>query len=1400
MDIDFKAIVPMPAGGRHAAFEELCCQLARCTEGATKFVRLQGTGGDGGIECYAESPAGMRGWQAKYVFDMSRLLEQASMSFRTALENYPDLTTFILCFPFDPTGRTRRGKGGDQKLADWRTSELNYAKGIGRDMEIEFWSESELRTQIIKYDISGGLKSFFFGEQIFTNQWFEGHLAQARAIAGPRYTPQLNVATDMATWFAAFGRTSVWLNAFLARLRALQKELGHLRVSNADTDTGATDNAGDSLDGIWPSDSRRRVAASAAAIKKVVATLQQTEDLDNRREYVELRESLQSAADDLRSIAKELALDINRRHGEGTADSPGFRQYMAEWMASLPAANLDSTRSVIAALDTLVEWLHSPACALAFETAFVLTGEAGAGKTHGICDIAHQRHAAGLRTCLLFGHQFGGEPDPWTRIAETLGLAGFRRDQILDAMDAAGQASGSPLLLCIDAINETRPLRYWRNHLMPVLQAISSKQFLRVCIVCRTPYAPTCLPEQNVLYPVEHQGFSGHERDACRAYCEHYGLQPPALPILQPEMDNPLYLRLVCATARSQGLQSLPTDWSGSIRAIEAFLDEMEKRFAERHELPSRANIMRQTLMALVNHLVTCAATDVQWSSATDIILERMAGMNREQVVRNLEWLVGEGLLIDDAPPKPYPGAAGTLRPAFERLGDFLVADAVVLRESTDAPEELTPWIGTIEDIRRHSGMLGVLSALLPERKEIELPDMTDDPDISNALLELTVGSLPSRSESAFTERSEVLVRRALRLHDLSFRTMEALVSIAWRPSPLDAHWLDNLLRSKALAERDAYWCAFLHESFSKGRTVAELIEAARETPLGELDPSIAERWAKLMLWFAAAADRRVKDGATRGAVAVLARQPTILPTLMSAMLWIDDDAVRERLLLVAYGVLLKTRHLKTLKCVASMLHDHYTGDPSAFSNALIRDHIRAICELAAHLGALAAGIDPQFASGPMESRFWPLPLPSDEEVETWGESIRFWPDEFRSDFFKYSMWPSMVPWEDGMCREDMAKWMLQTIALDFGFVGSNCEDYDQQMLHDHGGGRGKPKWAERIGKKYMWVALHQLASDLHDNVVPKQDDWEPAPIRTPFILAEKRQLDPSLALHQQMDGRHPFFTTPRLNTVGAANDHAWIALEEDVPSISKLLRVQAVEGQDWRPLVAYLSSGRPHDHDSSYRQIWMNLHGYLVRPSDAAIIFKELSGRKLHGTSMPKGLRLGSGGEFVAEYPWATSFNVMPDEWYSDASDERLSKLLTPAWNELLCEWEYDASLEAGGVSINVPARLLFAGDGLWWDGKGGYQSGDGSTVFLDPSMGLKGPSALLAEVGHLGSTIREVDRCLIWTLLGQKWMLGGSMRDAERTPIKQFSQVAWMNAEGAIQESDLVFFDDPAQSTGPT
>ena len=1385
MDIDFKKIVSM-SDGQPGAFEELCCQLARRTEEPDHFVRLRGAGGDGGVEGYAELPnGGKRGWQAKYVFDSSGLIKQASNSFRTALKVHADLRSFVLCFPFDLTGKTGRGKGSVEKLDDWKASELRYAREIGRDVKIDLWPAAELRARIIQYDSSGGMRLFFFHKKVLSDQWFKEHLEQAHATAGPRYTPKVNVSTDMAKWFASFGRTSEWSNAVAERLASLEEKTSNVHVRPA--------RKSDTSWGTWPSGSREKVRDQVASIHRSVDTLRSVMHLD-KQVCVELKHSLRSSCEELQAVEEDLTLDMDRRYGEGRWDFPHWRQHMAETLGSLPAGKLDSVRSVISTLVSLIDWLESHEFSLGVEPAFLLTGAAGTGKTHGVCDLAHRRHQHGLHTCLLFGHEFSEGQDPWTRVAETLGFADVAREQLLDAMNSAGEASGRPLIVCVDAINETKPLRYWHNHLAAFLRVARSRPFVRVCVVCRTRYVPVCLPEGHDLPQVEHKGFDGRAREACRAYFEHYGLQAPAMPVLQPELRNPLYLRLVCETAASRGLTSLPSSWTGSVPAIDAFLDEKEKRFAHDHGVPLQARTMRETLIALLDHLVAEAIPEVPWSMAIAVTLRNLAGLDRDQASRNLEWLVSEGLLIDDAPREQYQGAESTLRPAFERLGDFLTADRLV-SDNPDDELELAPWMATVEDIGRNSGVLSVLSVLLPERRDgRELPDMIDGIEREEALLELTLDALPSRSESAFTARLGDLVRRALGMADISFLAMERLTSIAWRPSLLDANWLHSLLRSKPLAERDAYWCTFLHDSFSDRRTVADLIDAAFDLPLDEVDEAIAARWAKVLLWFTAAADRRVKDRATRAAVAVLSARPSVLPNLVEAMLSVDDDAVRERVLLVAYGVLLQTRHSATLKSIARMLRDRYASDASAFSNAAIRDHMRTICEFAAHLDVLPAGIDPMFASAPNGEGTWPLPLPSVGDVETWADAIRFWPNNYNSDFFCYSM-SDTDRWKEGMSRDDMAKWMLRTIAQDFQFIGSGCESYDERMLHEHGGGRGKPVWAERIGKKYMWIALHQLASRLHDNVKRARYAWEPESTLAPPILPEARQLDPSLPVSRDLSDKGQFFTTPRLDTVGAPNDRAWIALEKGVPSIGELVKVQSIDDQDWRPLVAYLSSGRPsdrHRNDSPYRQIWLHLFGYLVRPCQASIFFEKLSGRNFWGRWMPEGLTLGG---FIAEYPWTTSFKTIPDEWYSRAAD-LAPEFLLPAWNSLHGEWEYDASLE--NTSVFVPAHLFFDGDDLWWDREGGYWRKDGRTVFLDPSLCQSGPSALLADEKDLWTRLQEMDRCLIWTLLGAKWTLGGSMTRSERTPINSFSQVAYMGADGSLRESDLTFFDDLNERTG--
>lgn len=120
-EINFAQIVSR-GGSQNTAFEELCCQLASKTLPTDqKFERFRGAGGDGGVECVVRLPDGsMTGWQAKYVFDIDDLIQQAGESLKTALSVHKELTKYIICFPFDLTGKTnRKGKSESEKLQAW---------------------------------------------------------------------------------------------------------------------------------------------------------------------------------------------------------------------------------------------------------------------------------------------------------------------------------------------------------------------------------------------------------------------------------------------------------------------------------------------------------------------------------------------------------------------------------------------------------------------------------------------------------------------------------------------------------------------------------------------------------------------------------------------------------------------------------------------------------------------------------------------------------------------------------------------------------------------------------------------------------------------------------------------------------------------------------------------------------------------------------------------------------------------------------------------------------------------------------------------------------------------------------------------------------------------------------
>jgi len=473
-----------------------------------------------------------------------------------------------------------------------------------------------------------------------------------------------------------------------------------------------------------------------------------------------------------------------------------------------------------------------------------------------------------------------------------------------------------------------------------------------------------------------------------------------------------------------------------------------------------------------------------------------------------------------------------------------------------------------------------------------------------------------------------------------------------------------------------------------------------------------------------------------------------------------------------------------------------YRDQPTAFQNAIIRDHIRCIGELALHLKCLDKNFNPLIATEQQACSDWPLNFPASQELEIYENTkgaVYYAKHSCLNDDFNHYSINCLRLWMNAVTKSQIGGWIIKHVVEEFGLADEGCGRYDSYIRGKEGGGRSKPAWAERIGKKYQWVALYRLASRLHDKVKRPKDTLKPKPVRTPLILMEERKLDPTLtrtALPEQ-DRNNCWWLKDGVN-LAVTKDldfSSWIALGDDLPPLEKLLQITKNSGQRWIPLTAFIEwseykSGL--EYNTPYRDTWLDVNGYLVKKPHFNKALKFLAGRNYFGGWLPEAARWLHA--FAGEYPWATAYNTEPD-WYLGA-DERVQGAgfgLIHSSNEIVIEWEYDATLPVS-IHMEVPTKKLFLPGDLFWNGMDGFDLANRQTVFFDPRFKYGGPAALLSDIDDLVLRLDKIGYRLLWTVLGEKRILGDYNN---QTPGISYSQLAWLTKNGTIEVGSRHFFD---------
>jgi hypothetical protein len=1325
--LDFRSL-RADCAGQTDAFEEFSAQLFRRLDlgGAEAvFERYNGAGGDGGVEAVWRFAVGnVTGLQAKF-FLPPKANHRAQLvdSFQTALTNHPTLNRYIVAMPFDPTPtiKGRRGQGQQAMLDIWKADLVALAASAGRTVAVEWWLATELKDRLLSLPNADGRILYWFGSGAVGEAAVRRRIDTARAIAGPRYSPVLKLGTPADTFIAAAAAAPRWF-ADAAPLRR------KLIAARSDWSGSAR-----------PSDAAQAEAALTAAVDLTLTWKRCAFPSSDRAQLAQV------AADGLlvaqRIAASEEAAFI-AKHGPDK-DTPNFRQFEAEYNVRFPAADLDRARNLVKLWKDVAELAATPAARAASGDLAVLYGPAGIGKTHAIIDACEQRLEDGLFTVPVLGEELHEGRDLWSFLATSLDLPPTTtRSELVGALAAAAERTGQSLLLMFDAANETPSRERWRSWIQELIVETRDSP-VRVLVSCRDVFAEETLgPGWERLAAFEHPGFVGYEQAAALAFAKHYRLTPPAEVIAQPEFANPLFLHLLCAATQASGQRVIPAGAISLIRLVEMLLKNANERAAPDLDVDPRiASPVVEGVRALAARMATIGDAVLPLTEAA-AELERVhpSGGRARSLLKALET---QNLL------SVVPSASGyQVRFPFERLGDLLVADALVrgldakgLTAAFGAGGRLAHLVADEGSVAHNAGLVQAFTIVTPETFCFEFASLVADASAKARVAELALDVIAWRDPARIASVSGLVS---------SFQTGEQLMSLFERvlavaavpDHPLGADWLDSKLCALPLVLRDAVWSTALVRMWESQGHARRLVTLARETDLEFLSSSSARSLGITLSWFLACADRRVRDHATKGLVRLIMAAPALGTNLVRAFAFTDDDYILERVLTAAYGAGLfldDVGYWRPLgQGVCELVFDRFGGPPT---NALIRDVSRLIVERWREADPSAP--IPASAAPPYDSE-WPLEVDSADWKALRAEYPDFPGNMFiepsvSSDFGRYVVLNKVLERYDlaaaDLTADAATRWIFeQTVRAGYPGRPRWGLAYDWGLHNEKGSGRAKAGSAERLGKKYAWIELARLAGHLADHAKLTSRSWEPASHPNPLQAAALRAIDPTLgvAVQQSLPAVElaAFHVLPP-QRYEALGDAIWVA-----GAAEHQFRHEA---EGWTALS--LSFGRRQRNDEEPLS-WEHFRteDFIVTAFTAQI--QRL--RRWSGTSIariPEGAADAPHGVYLGELGWDFAEARFSD---GDYAEEVLGLPVQSAFRRAHSNFEKDYSGDE--IVLLRPSEAILRQMGVRWDGRRACRDANGEVLAMYVDRGDR--QALLVRTDPLDAALKALGLGLVWTM----------------------------------------------------
>ncbi len=1251
-DIRFSDIRPLD-GKQSQGFEELCFQLLPWLVGEplVSSVRVDGRGGDGGVEAIAKTASGLDvGLQCKYFSSLSDVQwRQIDKSVRTVLSKHPEVVRYLVCVPLNKT---------PGEIKKW-TALLDVWQTLDPTVAVEWVGLSELFDHLLKSDASH-LKTYWFSCPEFSVNWVATQTQTAIRQLHDRYTPRLHQPTsaeERLEFLAASPRAraahrkqcselvSAWRNVF----RALPSEIKRL---------------GASVD---------LTKLQAAFDAMVIAT--------REGDLVEQRDELVAALGALGEKAEQLV--------EGLF--PGERPYPGPYWEFRRSSKLEDALSQTGeVIKAVSNYVHAQR-----QSPWVLTGEAGTGKSHLLADLAKKLLAEGRACLLMVGERFAADVALAEQIPALMNW-GWSLGDLLACLSAHAAITGRPAILMVDAINES--LRgLWRRELLQLTALIDSYPGVRLLVSCRTDCLESSLPPSvlNDHNTIRHHGFDLQFHEAVRAYFDGYQVVSPQFPTLNPEFYNPLFLKTLCEAYQGK---TLPLGAMTFVGVLAAWEDRVAEDIEKKLDCSQRAT--HRAIDDIVQALAGSNAKRIPANDAEDICLKYFP---EQQASRSLyRHLNSEGLLQE------VEAQGETLvRLQYERFSDVRIAQ-MALKNVTSRSQWLTHWQNVFLPSRMDGDGLDwgtepeltAYALLLPDAIGVELVEcpigsvVRDELARQHAkriLWDAWLSALPWRVLPPDDQKTPRLFAAWANQADDLGQVWERLFQFACIPGhPLNADRLHTYLSQLDLPAREQKWTVPLakEDPDDQAEGVVGPFLCWADAAAGKASEEQSRLATQVLLWLTSSPNRELRDRATDASIRMLVACPragAVCTHLMERFWAVNDPYVKERLLAAMCGVLPRLNALSA-KPVAEFVLNRFWQAGEVPPHILQREYAAFVVRHAYETGLLPSECLVLLERWPQKAKpsVW-----SEEQVDVFDKdsayssiasSLR--PEEmgggWYGDFGRYVMGSAVHHFLDDERTEPVAKgigrggeehdarfarrYIWQRI-IELGWTPERFSVFERSL--GYSGRMSNDKRIERISKKYQWIGLHEYLGHLSDSLLFREWDAPARPLRGAWELYE-RNYHPELALGV----RHK-------RDAGSEGAPAWWGIDCPVPTID------FIEGKrDWvqAPFQSFESYLRA-DHE---QRRWVVLHAHLnfdeglgfgVERSTSAQMSQWIDVRAflIPKAGLPKRLKVlrsvdfyGDGCDipkasqcWVSEYPWHRSFQDVDEyclnnhTWFRGLNDK---------------------------------------------------------------------------------------------------------------------------------------------------